>query len=142
MNKQRLARFISKYYLNGTVNSVVLNSKSNSQQLGARFISGDKSLLGELAMDKWDFEDSDIGVYDTEQLNKLLSVLDDDIKVHLKKSEDNNPSTCTAHGIYIFRHDKFKLDIEPVKSIFVTLDNFKLSFKSIVPSSLFLSCLE
>ena len=41
MNKQRLARFISKYYLNGTVNSVVLNSKSNSQQLGARFISGD-----------------------------------------------------------------------------------------------------
>ena len=51
----------------------------------------------------------------------------------IKKSEDNNPSTCTAHGIYIFRHDKFKLDIEPVKSIFVTLDNFKLSFKSIVP---------
>ena len=88
MNKQKLVRFISKYYLNGIVNSVVLNSKSNSQQLSARFVSGDKSLLGELIMDKWDFEDSDIGVYDTEQLNKLLSVLDDDIKVHLKKSED------------------------------------------------------
>ena len=70
MNKQRLARFISKYYLNGTVNSVVLNSKSNSQQLAARFISGDKSLLGELVMDKWDFEDSDIGIYNTEQLIK------------------------------------------------------------------------
>ena len=88
MNKQKIVRFISKYYLNGIVNSVVLNSKSNSQQLSARFVSGDKSLLGELIMDKWDFEDSDIGVYDTEQLNKLLSVLDDDIKVHLKKSED------------------------------------------------------
>ena len=88
MNKQKIVRFISKYYLNGIVNSVVLNSKSNSQQLSARFVSGDKSLLGELKMDKWDFEDSDIGVYDTEQLNKLLSVLDDDIKVHLKKSED------------------------------------------------------
>ena len=88
MNKQRLARFISKYYLNGTVNSVVLNSKSNSQQLGARFISGDKSLLGELVMDKWDFEDSDIGIYNTEQLIKLLSVVDEDITLSLTKAGD------------------------------------------------------
>ena len=90
MNKQRLARFISKYYLNGTVNSVVLNSKSNSQQLAARFISGDKSLLGELVMDKWDFEDSDIGIYNTEQLVKLLSVVDDDINLSLTKSGDKS----------------------------------------------------
>tara|TARA_Y100001963_G_C6747180_1_gene432227 strand:+ start:628 stop:1353 length:726 start_codon:yes stop_codon:yes gene_type:complete len=88
MNKQRLARFISKYYLNGTVNSVVLNSKSNSQQLAARFISGDKSLLGELVMDKWDFEDSDIGIYNTEQLIKLLSVVDEDINLSLTKAGD------------------------------------------------------
>ena len=90
MNKQRLARFISKYYLNGTVNSVVLNSKSNSQQLAARFISGDKSLLGELVMDKWDFEDSDIGIYNTEQLIKLLSVVDEDINISLTKSGDKS----------------------------------------------------
>ena len=79
MNKKRLTRFINKYYLNGTVNSIVLNSKSNSQKLTARFISGDKSLLGELTMDKWSFEDSDIGIYNTEQLVKLLSVVDEDI---------------------------------------------------------------
>ena len=90
MNKQRLARFISKYYLNGTVNSVVLNSKSNSQQLAARFISGDKSLLGELVMDKWSFEDSDIGIYNTEQLIKLLSVVDEDINISLTKSGDKS----------------------------------------------------
>ena len=90
MNKQRLARFINKYYLNGTVNSVVLNSKSNSQQLAARFISGDKSLLGELVMDKWDFEDSDIGIYNTEQLIKLLSVVDEDINISLTKSGDKS----------------------------------------------------
>ena len=90
MNKQKLVRFISKYYLNGIVNSVVLNSKSNSQQLSARFVSGDKSLLGELTMDKWDFEDSDIGVYNTEQLIKLLSVMDEDINVSLTKSGDKS----------------------------------------------------
>jgi hypothetical protein len=90
MNKQRLNRFISKYYLNGTVDSVVLNSKSNSQQLSARFISGDKSLLGELVMDKWNFEDSDIGIYNTEQLIKLLSVVDEDINISLTKSGDKS----------------------------------------------------
>ena len=90
MNKQKLVRFINKYYLNGIVNSVVLNSKSNSQQLSARFVSGDKSLLGELTMDKWDFEDSDIGVYNTEQLIKLLSVMDEDINVSLTKSGDKS----------------------------------------------------
>ena len=35
MNKQRLARFISKYYLNGTVNSIVLNSNSSVFELVA-----------------------------------------------------------------------------------------------------------
>ena len=90
MNKKRLTRFINKYYLNGTVDSIVLNSKSNSQKLTARFISGDKSLLGELTMDKWSFEDSDIGIYNTEQLVKLLSVVDEDINLSLTKAGDKS----------------------------------------------------
>ena len=88
MNKQKLVRFINKYYLNGTVNSVILNSKSN--KLSARFISGDKTLLGELEMDKWQFEDSEVGIYSTEQLLKLLSVLDEDINVTINKAGDKS----------------------------------------------------
>lgn len=84
MNKQRLTRFIQKYYLNGTVNSIVL--KSSSDNLSARFISGDKTLLGELSLDKSQIEDCEIGVYNTEQLSKLLSVLDDDINVSINKA--------------------------------------------------------
>ena len=91
MHKQKLVRFINKYYLNGTVNSVILNSKSS--KLAARFISGDKTLLGELEMDKWQFEDSEVGIYSTEQLLKLLSVLDDfeftSLDVGIKKVYDN-----------------------------------------------------
>lgn len=86
MDKQKLVRFINKYYLNGTVNSVVLNSSSSSQELSTRFISGDKTLLGDLTMDKWNFEDSDIGVYNTEQLLKLLMVMDNDVNATLTKS--------------------------------------------------------
>ena len=86
MNKQKLVRFINKYYLNGTIKSVILNSSSN--KLSTRFISGDKALLGELEMDKWVFEDCEFGVYDTEQLMKLLSVLDEDINVDITKAGD------------------------------------------------------
>ena len=74
MNKSKLVSFINKYYLNGTVNSVVLNSNSNTKQLSTRFISGDKNLLGEVTMEDWDFETSEIGVYSTDQFIKLLGV--------------------------------------------------------------------
>ena len=87
MNKTRLIRFISKYYLNGTVNSVILDSKSD--KLTTRFISGDKTLLGELSMDKSQIEECEVGVYNTEQLTKLLSVLDD-VNVSVVKSENKS----------------------------------------------------
>ncbi len=82
MNKHILTRFISKYNLNGNVSSVVINSKDDT--LSTRFITGDKSLLGELKLDNWTFEDANLGVYDTEQLSKLLDVLSDDIEIKLK----------------------------------------------------------
>ena len=82
MNKYVLTRFISKYNLNGNVSSVVINSKNST--LSTRFITGDKSLLGELKLDNWTFEDANLGVYDTEQFSKLLDVLSDDIEIKLK----------------------------------------------------------
>ena len=82
MNKHILTRFISKYNLNGNVSSVVINSKDDT--LSTRFITGDKSLLGELKLDNWTFEDANLGVYDTEQFSKLLDVLSDDIEIKLK----------------------------------------------------------
>ena len=88
MNKQKLVRFINKYYLNGLAQSVILNSKSEQQKLTTKFVSSDKTLLGVVEMDKWDFQNATIGIYTTEQLLRLLSVLDEDIKVDLQKSED------------------------------------------------------
>tara|TARA_R100001377_G_C3172613_1_gene103626 strand:- start:313 stop:1032 length:720 start_codon:yes stop_codon:yes gene_type:complete len=84
MHKQKLVRFIEKYHLGGTVNSIILNSKSG--KLSTRFISPDKTLLGELEMDKWPFEDAEVGVYSTDQFLKLLGVLDEDVNVSISKS--------------------------------------------------------
>ena len=74
--------------MNGTVNSVVLKTNADRKQLSTRFISGDKTLLGEMSMDNWDFETSEIGIYSTDQLIKLLGVVDEDIRVHLTKAGD------------------------------------------------------
>ena len=49
MNKSKLVSFINKYYLNGTVNSVILSSDSENKQLSTRFISGNKNY------DDWSF---------------------------------------------------------------------------------------
>ena len=92
MNKQKLVRFINKYYLNGIADSVVLKSNSSEQKLVTRFVSSDKTLLGIIQMDRWNFEDANIGVYTTEQLLKLLSVLDEDINVSITKSGDKTIS--------------------------------------------------
>ena len=86
MNKHSLSRFIDKYYLGGNCSSVVINSKGDS--LSTRFITGDKKLLGELTMSGWKFDEADLGVYNTEQLVKLLSVLSENITMNLTKAGD------------------------------------------------------
>ena len=86
MDKYKLTRFIDKYHLGGNVNAVVINSKGDT--LSTRFITGDKALLGELEMNSWSFQDTELGVYDTEQLSRLLGVLDDDVTINLTQSGD------------------------------------------------------
>ena len=86
MNKHSLNRFIEKYHLGGNCSSVVINSKGDT--LSTRFITGDKNLLGELNMTGWSFDEADLGVYNTEQLVKLLSVLSENITMNLTKAGD------------------------------------------------------
>ena len=86
MDKQKLVRFINKYYLNGIAESVILKSDFVNQKLKTRFVSDDKTLLGIVQLDKWDFEDAHIGIYNTERLLKLLTVMDTDINFSITKS--------------------------------------------------------
>jgi|TARA_B100000315_G_C14532779_1_gene567018 hypothetical protein len=97
MNKNKVSRFIDKYYLSGNVASVVLTSKGDT--LSTRFITGDKSLLGELSMNSWNFEDVELGVYNTEQLIKLLDVLSDDVEMKLTKAGNKAISLEVTDGV-------------------------------------------
>ena len=86
MQKDKLNRFIQKYNLGGNVNSVKWESSGN--KLVTKFVTPDKSLLGEVVVDKFGFEDAELGIYQTDQLQKLLNVLTDDINLSLKKVGD------------------------------------------------------
>ena len=86
MDKSKLVKFINKYYLGGNVNSVAINSDGNG--LSTRFVSGDKSLLGEVKLNNYSITEADFGVYQTDALLKMLSVLDNDISIDLVKAEE------------------------------------------------------
>ena len=74
MNKTLLERFISKYSLGDNVTSVVWVVKDNV--LKTNFITLEKSLLGTVALDN------------TAQLSRMLSVLGDDVKLTVLRSEE------------------------------------------------------
>jgi hypothetical protein len=77
MEKQQLNRFISKYNLAGLVESVKWESKNST--LTTSFISDDKSVLGNVSMAEFELADSQLGIYDTTKLTKMLAVLGDTV---------------------------------------------------------------
>ena len=87
MNKTQLTNFINKYTLGGEIKSTKWTS--NGDSLTTRFISGDKSVVGRVALSKFKhLEPCELGVYNTGQLLSLLSVLGDDVDIKLSRSGD------------------------------------------------------
>ena len=87
MNKNQLTNFMTKYTLGGEIKSTKWTSNGNS--LSTRFISGDKSVVGNVVLSKFNhLSPCELGVYNTGQLSSLLSVLGDDVDVSLSNSGD------------------------------------------------------
>ena len=83
MEKVRVNRFIQKYNLSGLIESVKWNVSGDT--LTTNFISDDKSVLGNVTMAGFDFEDGEYGIYDTTKLTKMLSVLSNDVDIKPSK---------------------------------------------------------
>jgi hypothetical protein len=96
MQKSKLDKFIQKYNLGGNVNSV--KWKSTTDTLSTTFVTPDKSLLGTVTVDKFPFEDAEIGVYQTDQLKSLIGVLGDDVSLDLSKFGDKAVSLNVKNG--------------------------------------------
>jgi len=66
--------------------------KTDGQKLNTRFIADDKTVLGEITLDNFNFETAELGIYTTSNLNKMLSVLGDDVELEVQKIEDKSIS--------------------------------------------------
>ena len=96
MQKSKLDKFIQKYNLGGNVNSV--KWKASGDSISTSFVTPDKSLLGSVKVDKFPFEDAEIGVYQTDQLKSLINVLGDDVSLDLTKFGDKAVSLKVING--------------------------------------------
>ena len=96
MQKSKLDKFIQKYNLGGNVNSV--KWKASGDSISTSFVTPDKSLLGSVKVDKFPFEDAEIGVNQTDQLKSLINVLGDDVSLDLTRFGDKAVSLKIKHG--------------------------------------------
>ncbi len=85
MEKKQLTSFIDKYHLAGNANSVRLDIKD--KKMSCNFITDDQNVVGSVAMDNFDVEDVTLGVYATSQLTKLLTALDNDVKMRVNNAD-------------------------------------------------------
>jgi hypothetical protein len=111
MDKNRLNRFISRYSLGGLVESV--SWKSDGKTLTTKFISDDKTVLGTVSVDNFDFDESTIGVYNTNTLKSLLGVLGSDISLNLKKVEEKPVSLSISSDTTTVQYQLADLSVIP-----------------------------
>ena len=86
MNKNNLLKFIQKYSLGGLIESVAWNAEGT--KLSVRFISDDKTLLGEVEFNGFTSKEFNVGIYTTSLLKNMISVLDNDLTLEVAKAGD------------------------------------------------------
>ena len=111
MNKQKLTGFVEKYSLGNTIESVPWSIKSNT--LTTEFVSEDRTLLGSVTLNSIAIDDAEIGIYNTTQLQKMISVLGSDVTVNLKKADKRAIAIDMTDGDVSLNYMLADLDIIP-----------------------------
>lgn len=89
MNKQNLIKFIDLYNLNGTIDRVKLEADGSNLKTG--IIADDHTLAGTIKVKDLPVEKGEYGIHDTDQLKKMLYILDEQIDISISKTDDNRP---------------------------------------------------
>ena len=85
INKNELQSTISKYYLNGLVESVKWTIEDNALEID--FQSPNKDMIGRVKHANFPLENSEFAVYDTSKLNKLLGITSGEVVLELEKQQ-------------------------------------------------------
>jgi len=127
MEKSKLNKFIQKYNLGGNVNSV--KWKSGGDKLSTTFVTPDKSLLGTVTVDRFKFEDAELGVYQTDLLKNLLGVLDDDLSLSLSRFGDKAVALKAKNGSVSVDYVLSDLSVIPDPPALKRLPDFQTQVK-------------
>lgn len=127
MQKTKLNRFIQKYNLNGNVNSVKWTSSDDS--LSTTFVTSDKSLMGTVKVDNFKLEEGDVGIYTTDQLQKLLGVLSDDVTLDVSKFGDKAVSLKVKNGVVSVDYTLSDLSVIPDPPTLKRLPDFQTKIR-------------
>lgn len=84
MEKSKFEKFIGKYNLGGSCESVLYSVEGNT--ITTRAISDDKNVLCEVSGPSMGLKDGSYAVYETAKLRSLLNVLGETLSVNVKKS--------------------------------------------------------
>lgn len=91
MEKKNLNQMIDKYHLNGLVESVTWNS-TEDDGVTVNFVTATKDCAGSVQTTvDLGLGESDISIYSTSQLNKILSIMDIFMTVDVVKGNQNIP---------------------------------------------------
>lgn len=126
MEKSRLMNFISKYHLNGLIQSVSWNSNGS---LSTRFISDDKSVVGEVKLNMFNGQKTILGVYNTDLLVKLLGVLGHEINFGVNLSGDKAYSLTLDDNSTTVNYMLADMAVIPPAPELKQLPNFELTIK-------------
>lgn len=127
MQKTKLNRFISKYNLNGNVNSVKWTSKDNI--LSTSFVTSDKSLMGKVKVQNLQMDEGDVGVYTTDQLVKLLGVLGEDVTIDVSRFGDKAVTLKVKNGVVSVDYTLSDLSVIPDPPQLKRLPDFQTQIK-------------
>jgi len=86
MDKQTLMGFVNRFYLGGQTQSAPVVSTKDT--LSCSFINSAKSCVGDIVLSKNGFGDYEMGLYEIQDLIKLLNVLDGELVVEANKVGD------------------------------------------------------
>ena len=127
MQKHKIDRFIQKYNLSGNAEQVRWSFKDN--KLSTSFITEDQSLLGRVVVDKIVFDDNELGIYDTAQLSRLLSVLGEDISMNVTQFGDKAVSLKVKNGTISVDYTLSDLSVIPEPPALKKLPEFETQIK-------------
>ena len=86
MDKQTLMGFVNRFYLGGQTQSAPVVSTKDT--LSCSFINSAKSCVGDIVLAKNGFGDYEMGLYEIQDLIKLLNVLDGELVIEANEVGD------------------------------------------------------